>query len=114
MNKGRRSSLPSGSLIYTYPSSPSTLPPPPVSTKAEIRFTLSKATWLPAYVRAKLREQEGGRINRRDEYVLTADDTRSQVKNLESCMLKLYNQISRAAQVPKEPDQEKVERVEKM
>ncbi|KAI9229927.1 MAG: hypothetical protein DHS80DRAFT_13120, partial [Piptocephalis tieghemiana] len=85
-----------------------------VSTKAEIRFTLSKATWLPAYVRAKLREQEGGRINRRDEYVLTADDTRSQVKNLESCMLKLYNQISRAAQVPKEPDQEKVERVEKM
>ncbi|ORX93099.1 peptidyl-tRNA hydrolase domain-like protein, partial [Basidiobolus meristosporus CBS 931.73] len=85
-----------------------------VATKVEMRFVLDTADWLPEYVRGKLNEQNRNRINKKGEFVITSDRTRSQVKNADDCVDKLYQIILKAGEVPKEPDQATVERVKKL
>mmetsp|Transcript_3427 Transcript_3427/g.6325 ORF Transcript_3427/g.6325 Transcript_3427/m.6325 type:complete len:154 (+) Transcript_3427:1-462(+) len=75
-----------------------------VNTKAELRVHLGSASWLPPEVAARLRNREGGRVNARDELVLTAQEERSQLRNRESCLRKLRVLLARAAVAPKERD----------
>ncbi|CAG8461556.1 4309_t:CDS:2 [Diversispora eburnea] len=53
-------------------------------------------------------------MNKNSELIITSDRTRSQVKNKDDCVDKLYDIILRAAQVPKGPDEETLERIEKL
>jgi len=49
------------------------------STKAEIRFSLSEADWLPKKVRERLQQKYSGNINNNKELFLTSMRTRSSV-----------------------------------
>ncbi|RKP09987.1 hypothetical protein THASP1DRAFT_13482, partial [Thamnocephalis sphaerospora] len=85
-----------------------------LSTKADMRFELEYATWMPAPVREKLAELEAARLNKKGELVFTSDRTRSQRMNLEDCIDKLYEAVIRAAEVPREPDEDQRARVKRM
>ncbi|KAJ1734717.1 Mitochondrial beta-keto-acyl synthase [Coemansia biformis] len=82
-----------------------------VSTKVFMRFDLAAQTWLPSYVQRRMRELDAGRINSRGEYLITSEKTRSQRHNIEDCLDRLWQQIDRAAALPKAPSQETAERV---
>jgi protein subunit release factor B len=43
-----------------------------VNTKVDLRFVLSAQTWMPAAVRRRLRELEGGRLNADGEFIITS------------------------------------------
>jgi ribosome-associated protein len=72
-----------------------------VATKAEIRFALSGADWIPADVRARLAARQRGRVNKEGELVVTSTRTRSQAQNLEDCFEKLAEWIEEAGLAPK-------------
>jgi len=68
-----------------------------VDTKAEIRFQLANAGWIPEPIRAKLQEQMRN-LTTKDGYIIVkSDKTRSQQLNLADAMEKLRNMIHKAA-----------------
>ncbi|KAJ2747637.1 hypothetical protein GGI20_000286 [Coemansia sp. BCRC 34301] len=83
-----------------------------VNTKVYMRFRIGEQTWLPSYVRRRLRQLDGKRINSKDEYLITSEKTRSQKDNIEDCLDRLWESVCRAASLPKEPEAETVRRVE--
>ncbi|CAG8634254.1 3530_t:CDS:2 [Funneliformis caledonium] len=85
-----------------------------VNTKVDMRFNLNNATWIPEYARKKLAIQEAKRLNKKGELMITSDKTRSQTKNVEDCVDKLYEIILKAAEIPKAPDEETLKRIEKL
>ncbi|KAJ2786193.1 hypothetical protein H4R18_000040 [Coemansia javaensis] len=82
-----------------------------VNTKVYMRFELAAQSWLPRYVRERLREDEAGRINARGEYLVTSEKTRSQRHNIDDCLDKLWQQIDRAATLPAAPSEATAARV---
>ncbi|KAF7632772.1 RF_PROK_I domain-containing protein [Meloidogyne graminicola] len=60
-------------------------------TKAEIRFSLAKADWLPEKVRERLEQKYSGNINSNKEFFLTSMRTRSAIENMDDCFEKLNN-----------------------
>jgi ribosome-associated protein len=72
-----------------------------VETKAEVRFKLADADWIPPPVRERLRLLEAGRINRRDELVIASDRFRTQAQNLEDCLRRLQEMLAAASRRPK-------------
>jgi len=70
-------------------------------TKAEIRFVVRAADWIPVPVRARLEKQEAGRITKDGELIITSERTRSRADNLEDCFTKLSEMLARAAKPPK-------------
>jgi hypothetical protein len=46
--------------------------------------------------------------------MLTSDKTRSQIKNIEDFVDKLYEIILKAAEIPKAPDEETLKRIEQL
>ncbi|KAJ1837920.1 hypothetical protein LPJ57_011284 [Coemansia sp. RSA 486] len=83
-----------------------------VNTKVYMRFDLDQQTWLPSYVRQRMRELDAKRVNSRGEYLITSEKTRLQRHNIEDCLDRLWESISAAAELPREPDEETVKRVE--
>ncbi|KAJ2910347.1 hypothetical protein GGI21_000969 [Coemansia aciculifera] len=83
-----------------------------VNTKVFMRFDVAAQTWLPDYVRRRLAQLDSKRINSRGEYLITSEKTRSQKDNIEDCLDRLWESVCRAAELPKEPDEETVRRVE--
>ena len=73
-----------------------------VSTKAEVRFVIGDAEWLPPEASARLRQQQQSRVNKRDELVVQSDGTRSQHKNLRECIDKVQQMVDEACVEPKE------------
>ena len=71
------------------------------ATKAEIRFVVADADWIPAPVRRRLSEQESGRISKDGTLIVTSEKTRSQSDNLEDCFQKLAAMLARASVRPK-------------
>ncbi|KAL7070504.1 hypothetical protein ACQ4LE_010572 [Meloidogyne hapla] len=59
------------------------------STKAEIRFSLAEADWLPKKVLERLQQKYSGNINNNKEFFLTSMRTRSAVSNMDDCFEKL-------------------------
>ncbi|XP_073444063.1 large ribosomal subunit protein mL62 [Dendrobates tinctorius] len=72
-----------------------------VNTKAEIRFHLSSADWIPEDVRQKVSVQNKNRINRNGELIVTSEVSRHQMRNLADCLDKIRSMISEANQKPK-------------
>lgn len=69
-----------------------------VSTKAEIRFHLATADWIPEPVRDKLAEKLKNQISRDGYFIIKSDRTRSQHLNLADGLDKLRNIIQAVAQ----------------
>ncbi|KAG0356261.1 hypothetical protein BG005_004833 [Podila minutissima] len=85
-----------------------------VNTKVDMRFVVDEAMWLPEYVRDRLHTEESNRVNKNGEYVLTSDRKRTQMANLDDCMEKLHEILLKMAELPKLPDAETLERLERI
>jgi ribosome-associated protein len=72
-----------------------------VETKAELRFRLLEADWIPAPVRMRMHTAYATRINREGEIIISSEETRSQIQNAEICFEKLASMIEACWRAPK-------------
>ncbi|XP_038591364.1 peptidyl-tRNA hydrolase ICT1, mitochondrial isoform X1 [Micropterus salmoides] len=79
-----------------------------VSTKAEVRFHVQTADWIPEDVRQKVFEKNKNRINKAGELLVTSELSRSQQRNLSDCIQKISAIIAEASEKPREPTEEDV------
>jgi ribosome-associated protein len=73
-----------------------------VATKAELRFVVSEADWIPEPIRERFQELHKNRINTAGELVVTCHEERSQELNLARALKKLASLLHQACFVPKE------------
>lgn len=83
-----------------------------MNTKAELRFNVYTATWLPELgrslavtsrsVRERFISLEKNNINVKGEFVITSSEQRFQDKNKEIALRKLQEKVDRACIKPKE------------
>ncbi|KAM9258367.1 large ribosomal subunit protein mL62 [Cariama cristata] len=89
-----------------------------VNTKAEIRFHLASADWIPEDARQKMASMHRNKINRAGELIVTSEESRYQMRNLAICLEKIRTMVAEATEKPKvvskETTQKLIERVEKM
>ncbi|KAL2297709.1 hypothetical protein Nmel_016271 [Mimus melanotis] len=89
-----------------------------VNSKAEIRFHLASADWIPEAVRQKMALMHTNKINRAGELIVTSEESRYQMRNLAICLEKIRTMVTEAIEKPKvvskETTQKLIERVEKM
>nr|CAG4649014.1 EOG090X0JCO [Polyphemus pediculus] len=69
-----------------------------VSTKAEVRFQIASADWIPEPVRLRLMEQVKLQITKEGYFIIKSDRTRSQQLNLADAVDKLRDAIFKASQ----------------
>ncbi|CAN9508895.1 unnamed protein product [Ophioblennius macclurei] len=79
-----------------------------VNTKAEVRFHVRTADWLPEDVRLKILEKNKNRVNKAGELLVTSELSRSQHRNLTDCVEKISAIIAEASEKPHEPTEEDV------
>ncbi|MEQ2242416.1 Peptidyl-tRNA hydrolase ICT1, mitochondrial, partial [Ilyodon furcidens] len=79
-----------------------------VSTKAEVRFHVNTADWIPEDVRQKIVEKNKNRINKAGELLVTSEVSRSQQRNLSDCLQKISAIIAEASVRPHEPSAEDI------
>ncbi|KAF7650662.1 hypothetical protein LDENG_00122530 [Lucifuga dentata] len=77
-----------------------------VSTKAEVRFCVRTADWIPEEVRQKILEKNKTRINKAGELLVSSELSRSQQRNLSDCLQKISAVIAEASEKPREPTAE--------
>ncbi|KAJ3071281.1 hypothetical protein HDU98_005591 [Podochytrium sp. JEL0797] len=87
-----------------------------VNTKAEVRFAVDQAAWIPYTARASLVELNENRINKKGELIFASDRFRTQPANLNDCVSKVYEAVVAAveARIPPEVDEDKVERIKEL
>ncbi|XP_054501091.2 large ribosomal subunit protein mL62 isoform X2 [Agelaius phoeniceus] len=89
-----------------------------VNSKAEVRFHLASADWIPEAVRQKMALMHRNKINRSGELIVTSEESRYQMRNLAICLEKIRAMVTEAIEKPrvvsKETTQKLIERVEKM
>ncbi|NXY24167.1 ICT1 hydrolase, partial [Atrichornis clamosus] len=89
-----------------------------VNSKAEVRFHLASADWIPEAVRQKMALMHRNKINRAGELIVTSEESRYQMRNLAICLEKIRAMVTEAVEKPKvlskETTQKLIERVEKM
>lgn len=72
-----------------------------VSTKVELRFDLRHSVVLPVSVRARLMSLARGRLDGEGRVLITCDETRSQLQNLERARARLAELVRAALVRPK-------------
>ncbi|NXD85762.1 ICT1 hydrolase, partial [Halcyon senegalensis] len=89
-----------------------------VNTKAEVRFHLASADWIPEATRQKMASMHRNKINRAGELIVSSEESRYQMRNLAICLEKIRTMVTDATEQPKvvskEKTQQLIERVEKM
>ncbi|KAM4762088.1 large ribosomal subunit protein mL62 [Cyanocitta cristata] len=89
-----------------------------VNSKAEVRFHLASADWIPEAVREKMALMHRNKINQAGELIVTSEESRYQMRNLAICLEKIRTMVTEAIEKPKvvskETTQKLIERVEKM
>ncbi|NXY90050.1 ICT1 hydrolase, partial [Alcedo cyanopectus] len=89
-----------------------------VNTKAEVRFHLASADWIPEATRQKMALMHRNKINRVGELIVSSEESRYQMRNLAICLEKIRTMVTDATERPKavskETSQQLIERVEKM
>uniref|UniRef100_A0A8C9ET69 Large ribosomal subunit protein mL62 n=1 Tax=Pavo cristatus TaxID=9049 RepID=A0A8C9ET69_PAVCR len=89
-----------------------------VNTKAEVRFHLASADWIPEAVREKMASMHRNKINRAGELIVNSEESRYQMRNLAICLEKIRVMVTEATEKPKavskETAQQLIARVEKM
>lgn len=73
-----------------------------LNTKAELRFHIDSASWIPEDVRGRLREIQGNKINNSGELLITSQEFRTQSKNKDDCISKLQTMLEEAYIEPKD------------
>lgn len=73
-----------------------------VNTKAEVRFHVDTADWLPVDVRNRLMSYQENKVTKDGMLVVTSQEHRTQAKNREDCMSKLRVMIAEAYIEPKD------------
>ncbi|XP_037611238.1 peptidyl-tRNA hydrolase ICT1, mitochondrial [Sebastes umbrosus] len=79
-----------------------------VNTKAEVRFHVQTADWIPEDVRQNIFEKNRNRINKAGELLVTSELSRSQHRNLSDCIQKISAIIAEASEKPREPTAEDI------
>ncbi|XP_073722737.1 large ribosomal subunit protein mL62 [Misgurnus anguillicaudatus] len=79
-----------------------------VSTKAEVRFHVQTAQWIPEEVRREILLKNATCVNKAGELIVTSEISRSQQRNLEDCLQKISEIITEASQRPPEPSAEDI------
>lgn len=72
-----------------------------VNTKVEMRFLLRDASWIPAEVRTRIRQNEANRINKDGYLTVTSQEHRTQAQNRKDAIKKLEDIILRSYPRPK-------------
>ncbi|XP_075297106.1 large ribosomal subunit protein mL62 isoform X1 [Opisthocomus hoazin] len=89
-----------------------------VNTKAEVRFHLASADWIPEETRQKMALMYRNKISRAGELIVNSEESRYQMRNLAICLEKIRTMVTEATEKPKvvskETTQRLIERVEKM
>ena len=73
-----------------------------LNTKAEIRFHVNSADWLPVAVRSRLQQYQSNKISKDGELIITSQEHRTQAKNKDDCLDKLKEMIAEAYVEPKD------------
>lgn len=73
-----------------------------LNTKAEIRFNVQEADWIPEEVKVRLLQQQGNNMNKVGELVISAQEFRTQKQNKELCLTKLREMVEEAYIEPKD------------
>ena len=73
-----------------------------VNTKAEVRFHVDTADWLPVDVRNRLMSYQENKVTKDGMLIVTSQEHRTQAKNREDCMSKLRVMIAEAYIEPKD------------
>uniref|UniRef100_A0A671R8Y3 Large ribosomal subunit protein mL62 n=1 Tax=Sinocyclocheilus anshuiensis TaxID=1608454 RepID=A0A671R8Y3_9TELE len=79
-----------------------------VSTKAEVRFHVQTAEWIPEEVRREILLKNKTRVNKAGELIVTSEISRSQKRNLEDCLQKISEMITEASQQKPQPSEEDI------
>ncbi|KAL0984044.1 hypothetical protein UPYG_G00136350 [Umbra pygmaea] len=79
-----------------------------VSTKAEVRFHVYTADWIPEDIRQNIILKNKNRVNKAGELLVTSEQSRSQTRNLQDCIQKISDIIAEANVKPHEPSAEDV------
>ncbi|KAM3860082.1 large ribosomal subunit protein mL62 [Diretmus argenteus] len=74
-----------------------------VSSKAEVRFHVQTADWIPEDVRQKILEKNKNRVNKAGELLVSSELSRNQQRNLGDCIHKISTIIAEATEKPYEP-----------
>ncbi|XP_075297107.1 large ribosomal subunit protein mL62 isoform X2 [Opisthocomus hoazin] len=107
-----------GPAAASAPEQPPALDIPLVNTKAEVRFHLASADWIPEETRQKMALMYRNKISRAGELIVNSEESRYQMRNLAICLEKIRTMVTEATEKPKvvskETTQRLIERVEKM
>uniref|UniRef100_A0A8C7YFL1 Large ribosomal subunit protein mL62 n=1 Tax=Oryzias sinensis TaxID=183150 RepID=A0A8C7YFL1_9TELE len=79
-----------------------------VNTKAEVRFHVHTADWIPEDIRLKVIEKNRSRMNKAGELLVSSEVSRSQHRNLSDCLQKISTILAEASEKPHEPTAEDV------
>ncbi|CAI8039459.1 Peptidyl-tRNA hydrolase ICT1, mitochondrial, partial [Geodia barretti] len=91
------------SVTYSKSSGPGGQNVNKLNTKAEVRFHVASADWLPQRVRERLLTLFRSRITREGEMIITSQEHRSQHRNLEAAVARLEGMVCTASEVPRGP-----------
>jgi peptidyl-tRNA hydrolase ICT1 len=76
-----------------------------LNTKAELRFHVASARWIPEEVRSRLANYQAKKINNDGELLVVSQEHRTQGRNREDCISKLQEMLADAYIEPKERKQ---------
>eukprot|EP01114_Cavostelium_apophysatum_P009815 TRINITY_DN23099_c0_g1_i1.p1 TRINITY_DN23099_c0_g1~~TRINITY_DN23099_c0_g1_i1.p1 ORF type:complete len:170 (-),score=18.26 TRINITY_DN23099_c0_g1_i1:183-692(-) len=101
---GPKISIPRSRVILSYArsSGPGGQNVNKVNTKAELRFKVSEADWIPEETRLRFMQQNANRINSAGEFLMTSDRTRMQGTNTQDCFDKTEHLLEIASIPPVE------------
>jgi len=76
------------------------------STKVEVRFNVEEADWIPLWIKKQFTIDQKHRINKRNEFIITSEKTRTQLLNQADCLDRIRHHIreAEATATPKEVD----------
>lgn len=67
-----------------------------------MRFNVDEASWIPDWIKPRLKEQQPNRVTKNGDFVVTSEKTRKQILNQADCLDKIRNMIFQASVLPKE------------
>jgi protein subunit release factor B len=73
-----------------------------LNTKAEVRFQVDDADWIPAPVRERLAEYQKTRMSKEGMLIVTSQEHRTQARNRDDAIGKLQAMIAEAYVEPKD------------
>lgn len=85
-----------------------------VETKVDLFFDVGVVSFLPDWVKDKLRSQEKGRFNKQGILTFSASEQRTQADNIRIAMQKLQEMIDKASYIPPPPDKDKKKKIDKI